>query len=122
MRFRLRTLLLVVTAACVLCGWDAYLRRMAAYHRSEAAKAFARTHPLLSQSFFPVWAAPDYNEKRELEMRHEKRARDFDHALLRPWLAFVHCDPGSTFGAPIEKPPPVKRLKSREDLTDQLDY
>jgi hypothetical protein len=42
MRFRLRTLLAIVTLAGILCGWAAYLRHLAAAHREQAAKIGSR--------------------------------------------------------------------------------
>jgi hypothetical protein len=96
MRYRLRTLLTLTTAVCVFFGWNAYLRQMAAYHREKAKEEmneiFERPESYPGKNAFQLHIAAE----------HYRRASDFDHALLRPWLAFVHCEPGSTFGAPVE--------------------
>jgi hypothetical protein len=122
MRFRLRTLMIVLTAACVVCGWFAFLKRMAEFHRAKAT-----AHPLILEypgellaiymdgpnAWKPIPGSRSY---------HSERARDFEHAKLRPWLAFVHCKPGSLWGAPPKPPPIVKRLPLRDDGSQQGDY
>jgi hypothetical protein len=42
MQFRLRTLLIAVTLACMFFAWAAYLRRKAAHHRQQAASLILR--------------------------------------------------------------------------------
>src|SRR5689334_11919047 len=125
MRYRLRTLMIVVTAACMLCGWFAFLNRMAEFHRAKAGHPLISEHPSEVLAVFihglnvpdPIPGTKSY---------HSARARDFDCALLRPWLAFVHCKPGSAFGAPLEPwpapPPIVKRLSTRDDEQQLGDY
>jgi len=124
MRFRLRTLMIVMTAGCLFCGWYAYLGRMAAYHRAKAAEEDARYNQLISQHPSVVLRV-FLDGSMSPVSHHSKRARDFDHALLRPWLAFVHCKPGSILGAPIQPLPPapiVKRLAPRDSDPQQDDY
>jgi hypothetical protein len=124
MCYHLRTLMLVITAVCLFCGWYAHLRRMAAHHRAKAAEEDATYIQLISQHPGVVlrvyWDGPGSPVSH-----HSKGARDFDHALLRPWLAFVHCKPGSIFGAPIQPllpAPIVKRLAARDSDPQQDDY
>src|SRR5262245_45775097 len=123
MRYRLRTVMIVVTAVCVFCGWCAFLRRMAAYHRAKAAEADADYRQQMSEH--PGMALKVFWDHDPVA-HHSHRARDFDHALLRPWLAFVHCKPGSTFGAPPEPRPHsasiIKRLPARDDGKQEGDY
>ena len=38
-RYRLRTLMFLITAVCVFLGWAAYVRQMEKFHREEASKA-----------------------------------------------------------------------------------
>src|SRR5688572_16278398 len=52
MRFRLRTLLIVLTVGCVFLAWVAYLRQTAAYHRREAERIAYE----ISES---AWSHPD---------------------------------------------------------------
>jgi hypothetical protein len=130
MRFRLRTLLIVLTAFCVLSGWLGFLKRMAEFHRAKVGNG----HALISEHPSQVLAVFMDSSGRAREREplpgswayHAARAQDFEHAALRPWLAFVHCKPGSTFGVPIEpKPTPapiIKRLVTRDDGTQQGDY
>ena len=99
-----------------------YLKRMAAYHRGEADAADAAYEQLVSKH--PSVALSVFSSDNP-SSRHLKRARDFDHALFRPWLAFVDCKPDTIFGVPTQKlpqPPLLKRLKPREDGSDQLEY
>jgi hypothetical protein len=118
MRYRLRTLLIFVTAVCMVCGWYAHVRRMAAYHWT---KGYGGGSAILPN--YPHPAMPLFVPLPEEYQRHLDRAYDFDHALFRPWLAFVHCKPGSTFGAPVKKPPSiVKRLQFRDNGLPRLDY
>jgi hypothetical protein len=42
MRYRLRTLLIVVTSACVVFAWVAFLRQMERFHRKEERKIVLR--------------------------------------------------------------------------------
>ena len=100
---------------------------MAAYHRAKAAEEdaeYATGNPLIAK--YPSMVLRVYWDGPGLPAsRHSKRAQDFDHALLRPWLAFVHCKPGSIFGAPIKLLPPapiVKRLAPRDDDPDVGDF
>jgi hypothetical protein len=110
MRFRLRTLMIVVTAVCVFCAWQVHIAKMATYHRRLASDPFG---PMISLS--PVPPAAFFNHEAEFNLwpYHAKRANDFDHAFLRPWLAFVDCKPDSVFGAPLpkEQQPIIERLK-----------
>jgi hypothetical protein len=142
MRYRLRTLLIVMTAACMLCGWHVFLRRMAAYHRVEADKAVAsldgpniQTADLQTADGNKAWEKLHKWEQAwpanyRLFSHHLKKSNDFDHAFLRPWLVFFDCKPGSLFGTPTYSsysspmpawmgrngPPPIyKRLPSRDD-------
>src|SRR6476620_11748297 len=109
MRYRLRTLMIVVSAVCLFLGWNAYLRRMAAYHREKAMEEWIASVLVLSEpgpgSRDLTFEGP-HSPHMQRSFEHSGRARDFDHALLRPWLAFVHREPGSTFGAPSAKPFP----------------
>src|SRR5262245_34876324 len=98
MRYRLRTLMIVLTAVCMLCGWYAYLGRMAAYHRRKASDPFG---PMISLSPVPPPVFLSRTDEYNLWSYHAKRANDFDYALLRPWLAFFDCKPDSMFGAPL---------------------
>jgi|SRR5262245_55533808 len=41
MRYRLRTLMIVITAVCVFSGWSAYVRQMERFHLEEASKSVA---------------------------------------------------------------------------------
>jgi len=125
MRYRLRTLLILMTVFCVLCGWFAFLKRMAEFHRAKVSG-----HPLISEHPSEVLAVfldgPNAsNPIPGSRSYHSARAHDFECAALRPWLAFVHCKPGSIFGAPVQpKPPPpiVKRLVPRDDGAQQGEY
>jgi hypothetical protein len=42
MRFRLRTLMILVTLACVFFGWVAFVRQMESFHRKEERKIVLR--------------------------------------------------------------------------------
>ena len=134
MRYRLRTLLIATTVVCLFCGWVAYLRRMATHYRALAAQAdaehrrFLADYPRLVQKHPSIVLAVFLDHP---DQHHSERARDFDYALLRPWLAFVHCRPGSLFGAPAEQELPaptrspapiVKRLTTRDDGLHEGDY
>jgi hypothetical protein len=41
-RFRLRTLMIVVSVACAVFAWAAYLRRMAVHHRDESTRLVSK--------------------------------------------------------------------------------
>jgi len=122
MRFSLRTLMIVMSVACLFFGWNAFLRRMAAYHRAKENEAEAAYRQLVSEH---PGIVPRVFWEHDPVLHHANRARDFDHALLRPWLVFVHCKPGSILGAPIQpgpRPPIVKRLSLRDDGPQVGDY
>jgi len=53
MRYRLRTLLIVVTAVCMFFAWAAYVRRMERYHRAEENKRVA----IIMASEHDLWPA-----------------------------------------------------------------
>src|SRR5262245_4702492 len=126
MRFRLRTLMIAMAAFCVFCGWCGFLKRMTEFHRSKATGG----NPLISEH--PGMVLEVYLDGHNVakpipgsRSYHSARVRDFEHAVLRPWLAFVHCKPGSIFGAPIQRRPPapiVKRLAPRDDNSEVGDY
>ena len=42
MRYRLRTLLIVITAACVYLAWAGYCRRMAVFHREQSSQLISQ--------------------------------------------------------------------------------
>src|SRR5262245_27453178 len=105
MRYRLRTLMIVVTVGCLFLGWT---RLMSDYHRREAWKSERRIGEL---SVGPGrlqkdkdWER-DWNYNYRLFYRHLKRSNDYDHAMLRPWLVVADCPPGSFFGAPAYMEP-----------------
>lgn len=127
-------MLIVIMAVCLFCAWQAYLRRMAAYHRVKAVEADAAHKQLIRDYPGLVGEHPGIVLAVFLDnpgQHHSDRARDFDHAMLRPWLAFVHCKSGSVLGVPIQQNPPaptkplapiVKRLAPRDDGSQQGDY
>ena len=117
MRYSLRTLLILLTIACILSGWYAYIRKMAAYHRDQYQ---ARGYGLISKHPSEILAGLRDDVDEDLG-----RANDFDHAFFRPWLAFYHFKPGSIFAAPeirprtSQIPPPiVKRLRSIDETAN----
>lgn len=113
-----------MTVACMLCGWFAFLNRMVDFHTAKAGHPLISDHPsLVLAVFMDGTDAPE--PKPGTRSYHRARARDFECAALRPWLAVVHCKPGSLFGAPIQRPPPppkIKRLAPRDAGSHQADY
>ena len=102
MRYRLRTLLIVVTVGCLFLGWT---RLMSDYHRREAWKAERRIGELSTARKKEKDWDRDWRDSHRLFRRHLKRSNDFDHAVLPPWLIVLGCPPGSFFGAPAYMEP-----------------
>ena len=109
MRFRLRTLMIVVTVGCLFLGWT---RLMGDYHRREAWKAERiigelSNGRLRKEKGEKDWKR-DWDDNHRLFWRHLKRSNDYDHAILRPWLVVVSCPPGSFFGPPAHQEPQLR--------------
>src|SRR5687768_5157978 len=108
MRYRLRTLLIVMTVACMYLAWVAYCRRMSGFHREQSSllisivakrEGFDRESIELTMSeLFDRWpqqaveaarAAPKGDGHWEAvyssAVAHESIARKFDCAVWRPW-------------------------------------
>ena len=79
-RYRLRTLLAVVTLLAVLLGTRLeYIRRQIAFHRREAAAAQAA---IAAKEHQPIAAALEDWKKAA---HHDRVADAYERALYRPW-------------------------------------
>jgi hypothetical protein len=113
MRYRLRTLLIVLTVGCAFLAWVAYLRQTAAYHRREAERLafqiadYTLSNENLVHDAVELYAAegrvseedliwhPNYgrgliidDEARadwDSAVRHQRMAAVYDGAILKPW-------------------------------------
>jgi hypothetical protein len=108
MRFRLRTLMIAMTAACLYLAWAGYCRRMAAFYRerssqiiSQVAKRNGWTHESIEQrvsqlfELYPNDAAqmgnPEFvregqwNDDYASAVVQESAARKYDRAAWYPW-------------------------------------
>jgi hypothetical protein len=113
MRYRLRTLLIAMTAACLYLAWAGYCRRLAAFHREQSSQFLlqmveqdgrGRTREWaenkVSDLFkrFPNDAAqmgnPDFiregqwNDYYASAVVQESAARKYDRAAWYPWTLF----------------------------------
>jgi hypothetical protein len=109
MRYRLRTLLILMTVVCACLAWVGYCRRMAAFHRerssqliSQVAKREGMTHKQVEEAMselFERWpiqavemaqAAPTGTDRYEpvycSAIDHETIARKYDRAVWWPWI------------------------------------
>ena len=111
MRFRLRTLLIVVTLCCIYAAWVGFLRNKAAYHRSESAKITAELAAGMGMETkdieaivsnvashsrsrvdglrFQVEVPADPGlERHRLAVNHQILAKAYDQSIVRPWKIF----------------------------------
>ena len=109
MRYRLRTLLIVLTVACIYSAWAGYCRRMGMFHRQQSSQIILqysirsgwtreRLENHVSDLFarFPEKAAqmgnPEFvrgggwNPVYASAAAHEGMARKYDRAILYPWV------------------------------------
>jgi hypothetical protein len=128
MRYRLRTLLIVVTVSAMLFAWAAYMRRMAEHHRNEAAsimnaittdigRGFTKenvrevvdrvaagneTKGLNSRSF-ASFASPlrgsDIDAALSAAVYHQRQANRYEKAMLRPWIILSIKEPPASTDA-----------------------
>src|SRR5262245_29407788 len=129
-RYKLRTLLVAITAVAIVLAWAAYLRRVAQHHRREAThivtaiatdlRGFQKESMLekveraaessASQGLNSRSAASFHSPLRWSELEaalgaavyHQQQAILYEKAVLRPWLIFWN-----------EKPPENPRAKTR---------
>src|SRR3989442_5585305 len=108
MRFRLRTLLILVTVACMYLAWAGYCRRMAVFHREQSSQLISqfakregwtreRVENRISDLFklLPTEAAqignPEFVSEERWEPLYasaaaqEGKARKYERAVWRPW-------------------------------------
>src|SRR4051812_45691268 len=109
MRYRLRTLLIVITAACVYLAWASYCWRMARFSREhssqfllQVAKEDGRTREWAEDKLtdlyrrFPAQAAKmndaefvrdeGWNPVYASAVVNENMARKYDRAAWNPWV------------------------------------
>jgi hypothetical protein len=108
MRFRLRTLMILITAACMYLAWAGYCHRMAVFYRERSSRLMSqvaeqngwtkeRVESAMSD-LFERW--PDYAAKMSDQRfvdegqwdilyakaaAEETAARKYDRAAWRPW-------------------------------------
>jgi hypothetical protein len=89
MKYSLRSLMIVVTLACVVLGGRVeYLRRWADYHERETQ----RCHRELQKE----WESGPFRNNLFLIAQwqaHEALARDFRFAVIRPWTIITSPPP-----------------------------
>src|SRR4051794_29740583 len=99
MRYRLRTLLIVMTLVCAYLAWVAYCRREAACHREQSsvlitvvAKREGRDRKWIEgavREYFNYYGEPDNSNFEPVyrsAVNHERMARKYDRAAWFPWV------------------------------------
>src|SRR5262245_46227275 len=97
MRFRLRTLMIVVTLAALGLGWPTYALRMRRFHAAEAARHIAIIEAPVPDGIAYVHGnvisgpLDDPTDHFALMAYHSLLAQRYDGATFRPWV-FVRPD------------------------------
>jgi hypothetical protein len=103
MRYRVRTLLIVVTLGCVIFARVAHMRQMAAFHRSEVAKLVQRFSKVVRlDPELVLWDVKSYakcdsdfevnpwNNPWDLEEGDDPRVRDWTAAVYHKTMASAY--------------------------------
>src|SRR5688572_3606482 len=134
MQFRLRTLLILMTVACVLLARFAHVRNMAAFHRREAARLSQRFATIVRLN--PEWVWEDveryanydsnlivnpWNNPWDLEDDDDERVLDWKNAVYHKAMAMAYERavifpvPRLTVVASDSPEAEVKRLRARQE-------
>jgi hypothetical protein len=114
MKYSLRSLMIVVTLACVILGGRIeYLRRWAVFHESEARRCTMQFEKDTADEFFSsssqsVFFQPPSGLALEQGRAHEELAREYRLALYRPWTTIKAPLP------PADEAEMLKRMDYRE--------